>query len=61
MNRIEKEWLKYRVFTGQGVMLPVHEMAGLAALASGLLVLLSILLATRYGARKTPPLGQQKP
>ena len=59
MNWVQKGWLKYRVFTDQGVALPLHEMVGLGIVTIGLLALLGAFLIVGYRTLKTRQLLQQ--
>ncbi len=59
MNRIQKEWLKYRVFADQGVALPLHEMVGLGIGMAGLLAFLGAFPIVGYYTLRSRQTRQQ--
>jgi len=54
MNVLQKEILKYRVFTSVGAPLPIHEMSRLIGLAYGFVTLVITLLIVRFQLRRAP-------
>lgn len=52
-NWVQKDWLKYRVFTNQGVMLPFHEMRGMLVVAGSLFLFFTALLLVGFLHRKS--------
>jgi hypothetical protein len=59
LNRIQKEWLKYRVFARQGLVLPLDEMTGLGVTIVGLLASFWALLMVGCRSLKLRQIPQQ--